>query len=218
MTLLLTTLGSAVDRPPAAGRCRRPADASSGYRRRRTPVANAGVGDPLLRPTPYTTRVELVRSPDGSIAAAWTTYQDGRFVVQAAQLSGYRFGSGQTVSDAAVDSVLADLDAGPSSELAVLWRTGVAGNDPGRGPAGLQAALRDPGAARFGAAEQVEQGTAAQNATLRFDPSTRRAIAAWDALGMVQTAVRAPLSAVSLPQPFRNSAVPKGRRTDIGPR
>jgi hypothetical protein len=52
--------------------------------------------------------------------------------------SGYRCGGAETVSDPAVDSVLADPDAGPTSEVAVLWRIGLAGNDPGTGPAGLQ--------------------------------------------------------------------------------
>jgi hypothetical protein len=137
--------------------------------------------------------VKLVRSADGRIAGAWTAYVNGRFVVQAAALSGSRFGPGQTVSDPAVDSILADLDAGPSSELAVAWRTGVAGADPGLGTPGLSAALRSSGGAAFGAAEAIEQGAAANDALLRFDPSSGRAIAAWNDLQTIRTSARAPL-------------------------
>ena len=137
--------------------------------------------------------VKLVRSADGRIAAAWTTYVNGRFVVQASALSGSRFRPGQTVSDPTVDSILADLDAGPSSELAVAWRTGVAGTDPGVGTPGLNAALRSPGGAAFGAAEVIEQGAAANEAVLRFDPSSGRAVAAWNDLQTIRASVRPPV-------------------------
>ena len=122
-----------------------------------------------------------------------TGYVNGRFVVQASALSGARFRPGQTVSDPAVDSILADLDAGPSSELAVAWRAGVGGTDPGVGTPGLDAALRSPGGSAFGAAEVIEQGTTANEAVLRFDPSSGRAVAAWNDLQSIRTLVRPPL-------------------------
>jgi hypothetical protein len=139
-------------------------------------------------------RVKLARTSEGDIDAAWTGYQNGRFVVQTAGVDGFRFGAPQTVSDPTIDSVLADLAAGPSSELAVLWRTGVAGDDPGTGPAGLEAALRPAGATQFGAAENILQGLPANNATLRFDPSSDRAVAAWNdfSIDQLRTSVRAP--------------------------
>jgi hypothetical protein len=134
--------------------------------------------------------VKVVRSADGRITVAWTAFAGNRFVVQAAGLSGARFRTGVTVSDPAVDSILADLDAGPSSALALAWRTGVAGADPGTGTAGLTAAFRSPGGAAFGAGEPVEQGTAAHDATLRIDPSSGVVVAAWNDLQAMQTSTR----------------------------
>src|SRR4051795_612866 len=80
--------------------------------------------------------VKVVLSPDERITAAWTGYSNGRFVVRAADLSDFRFVGAQALSDPAVDAVLHDADAGPSSELAVAWETGVAGVDPGVGTPG----------------------------------------------------------------------------------
>jgi hypothetical protein len=139
--------------------------------------------------------VKVVRSADGRITAAWTAFAGGRFVVQTAGLSGSRFRTGVTVSDPAVDSILADLDSGPSSELAVAWRTGVAGADPGTGAAGLRVAFRSPGGSAFAAGEPVEQGAAAHDATLRFDPSTGLVVTAWNNLQAVQTSTRPALVA-----------------------
>jgi hypothetical protein len=140
--------------------------------------------------------VRVVQARDGRIQAAWTGYANGRFVVQTGALSGFRFGTIQTVSDPATDAVLADLDAGPSAELAIAFRTGVAGADPGAGPDGLRAALRAPHAATFGPAETiVHDGDTPIDATLRFDPATGRPVAAWRALraNAIATSAREPL-------------------------
>ena len=134
--------------------------------------------------------VKVVLSRDERITAAWTGYANGRFVVRAADLSDFRFVAAQTLSDPAVDAVLHDVDAGPSSELAVAWETGVAGVDAGAGPPGLAAALRAPGAPAFAPAESVEQGAAALNAALRFDPSTGRIVTAWNDLQSIRTSAR----------------------------
>jgi hypothetical protein len=139
--------------------------------------------------------VKVVRSADGRITAAWTAFAANRFVVQAAGLSGARFRTGVTVSDPAVDSILADLDAGPSSELAVAWRTGVAGTDPGTGTPGVNAALRSPGGAAFAAAEVIDQGNPAFDPTLRFDPSSGVLVTAWNDLQSMRTATRPALVA-----------------------
>jgi hypothetical protein len=139
--------------------------------------------------------VRVVRSADGRITAAWTAFAGDRFVVQAAGLSGARFRTGVTVSDPAVDSILADLDAGPSSELALAWRTGVAGTDPGTGTPGLNAAQRSPGGAAFAAVETIEQGSAAFDPTLRFDPSSGVVVTAWNDLQAMRTAIRPALVA-----------------------
>jgi hypothetical protein len=138
--------------------------------------------------------VKVVISQDGRVTAAWTAYANGRFVVRAADLSGFRFVGAQTLSDPAVDAVLSDLDAGPGSVLAIAWRAGVAGVDPGTGTPGLDAALRAPGAPAFGPPETIEQGTTALGAVLRFDPSTGRAVAAWDDLQAIRTSARPPFA------------------------
>lgn len=134
--------------------------------------------------------VKVVLSADGRITAAWTGYRNGRFVVRAADLSGFRFVAAQTLSDPATDAVLSDVNAGPASALAVAWQTGVAGNHAGAGTAGLNAALRAPGAPAFGPAETVEQGSPALGATVRFDPSTGRIVAAWNDLQAIRTSTR----------------------------
>jgi hypothetical protein len=139
--------------------------------------------------------VKVVRSEDGRVTAAWTAFENGRFVVQAATLSATRFRPGVTLSAPAVDAILADVDAGPTSELAVAWRTGVGGTDPGEGPAGLEVAMRDPGQSVFLPTEVVEQGTGANDPVLRFDPSTGRAVVAWNDLTTIQTSVRPALVA-----------------------
>jgi hypothetical protein len=139
--------------------------------------------------------VKLVRSVDGRITAAWTDFDSDRFIVRTATLGATRFRSGVRVSDPSVDSVLVDLDAGPSSELAVAWRTGVAGADPGTGVPGLDVALRRAGGTAFAAAEVVEQGAAANDATLRFDPSSAVVVTAWDDGQAMRTATRPALVA-----------------------
>lgn len=116
--------------------------------------------------------------------------------MQTGALSGFRFGAVQAVSDPAIDAVFADLDAGPSGELAIAFRTGVAGADSGTGPDGLRAALRAPGATAVGPAETiVEDGDTPVKATLRFDPVTGRPVAAWRAARAngIATSAREPL-------------------------
>jgi hypothetical protein len=139
--------------------------------------------------------VRAVLGTDGRITAAWTAYENGRFVVRAAGLNGgFRFAGAQRLSDPAADSILADLAAGPNSGLAVAWATGIGGHDPGAGTPALVTAPRVPGATTFGPAEVVEQGTAPVDATVRFNPSTGRAVAAWDGGPAIETSVRPPLA------------------------
>ena len=143
--------------------------------------------------------VKAVLGRDGRITAAWTAFENGRFVVRAAGLSGFRFAGAQRLSDPAVDAILHDVDAGPNGAVGVLWETGVAGHDPGVGTGSLVAALRAPGAAGFAPPETIAIAGAPQGATLRFDPSTGRAIAAWSGLATQMTSVRPPLAAAAPP-------------------
>src|SRR4051794_30249516 len=66
--------------------------------------------------------VKVVLSADGRITAAWTGFANGRFVVRAAELSGFRFVGAQTLSNPAEDAVLSDADVGPASALASRGR------------------------------------------------------------------------------------------------
>src|SRR3954453_13362952 len=134
--------------------------------------------------------VNVVLGRDGRIPAAWTAFENGRFVARAAGLTGFRFTGAQTLSDPAVDAILQDLDAGPSGETGVLWDTGVAGHDRGAGTPSLVAALRAPGAAGFGTAETIAAAAPPEGATLRFDPSTARAVAAWGGPTSIVTSAR----------------------------
>jgi hypothetical protein len=139
--------------------------------------------------------VKVVLGRDGRITAAWTAFANARFVVGAARLSGFRFTGAQTLSDPAVDAILQDVDAGPSGEVGLLWETGVAGHDPGVGTGSLVAGLRAPGAAGFGTPETIAVAGAPEGATLRFDPSTARAVAAWSSSASMLTSVRPALVA-----------------------
>jgi hypothetical protein len=139
--------------------------------------------------------VKVVLGSDGRIAAAWTAYENGRFVVRTAGLSGFRFTGAQTLSDPTIDAILQDADAGPSGEVGLVWETGVAGHDPGVGPPSLVAAFRAPGAATFGAPETIAPDNADLGMSLRFDPSTGRAVVAWSDLQAMQTSVRPALAA-----------------------
>jgi hypothetical protein len=139
--------------------------------------------------------VKVVLGRDGRITAGWTALANGRFVVRAAVLRGFRFTGAQTLSDPAVDAILHDVDADPNGAVGVLLETGVAGHDPGIGGPSLVAALRAPGAAGFETAETVAIAGAPNGATLRFDPSTGRAVAAWSGLTAITASVRPPLAA-----------------------
>jgi hypothetical protein len=139
--------------------------------------------------------VKVVQTRDRRVFAAWSSFAGGHYVVQAAQLESWRVGVPQTLSNPAVDSVLTDLDAGPRGEIAVQWRTGVAGTGPGAGTPGLQASFRRPHDPVFQTAETIQSGKPAYSPTLRFDPATGRALAAWNSIEDQQllTSVRPPV-------------------------
>jgi hypothetical protein len=70
-------------------------------------------------------------------------------------VGGHR-GTPQTLSPAGEDAVLGDAATGADGAAIVAWRSGVQGADPVAGATEtVFASLRDPGAAAFGAPEQV---------------------------------------------------------------
>ena len=127
----------------------------------------------------------------GQASVAWTGYTGGHFVVRAAPVTATRVGTGQVVSDPAQDTVLSDLALGPKGQALVLGLQGLHGNDP-IGPASVVAAVRPPGATRFGAREAITRpGQFFEAARGAFTPDGR-AVAVWRSLapGAVMWAVR----------------------------
>jgi hypothetical protein len=135
--------------------------------------------------------VRTAIAADGRPLVAWTGYSGGHFVVRAASVPGTRVGTGQVVSDPARDTVLSDLATGPRGAALVLGLQGLRGNDP-RGPVSVVAAVRPPGASRFGAPEAITApGQFFEAARGAFAPDGR-AVAVWRSLapGAVMWAVR----------------------------
>jgi hypothetical protein len=127
----------------------------------------------------------------GRPLVAWTGYAGGHFVVRAASVPATRVLAGQVVSDPAHDTVLSDLATGPTDAALVLGLEGLRGNDP-RGPVSVVAAVRQPGATRFGAPEAITgPGQFFEAARGAFAPDGR-AVAVWRSLapGAVMWAVR----------------------------
>jgi hypothetical protein len=100
--------------------------------------------------------VRLIAEADGSTLLAWTGFDGSHFVVRATEVVGGHRGTPQTLSPAGEDAVLGDAATGADGAAIVAWRSGVQGADPVAGATEtVFASLRDPGAAAFGAPEQV---------------------------------------------------------------
>jgi hypothetical protein len=138
--------------------------------------------------------VKLAPLTSGGLLAAWTGFQDGRFVVRASELIGTRFPVARVVSDPSQDTVLADIAAGSAGRAAVLGLQGIAGADA-VGPVGVIAAVSGPGArlASLGGPEAVSgTGPLVEGARAAFDPVSNRVVAVWRDLTnrAIGTAVR----------------------------
>jgi hypothetical protein len=140
----------------------------------------AGVGRFVSAPS-----VRLV--PEGPTRAllAWTGFQNGHFVVRAADVVDGHWGTAQTLSPPNEDSVLGDVAAGADRAAIVVWRSGAQGADPVPGqPPTVFASHRDPGAGAFGGPEQVSRAgdnvAAAPYAAL--DPVSGRSFVAYSLL------------------------------------
>jgi hypothetical protein len=129
--------------------------------------------------------VRLVPESGGRTLLAWTGFQDGHFVVRAADITNGHRGTPQTLSPTTEDAVLGDAAARADGAAVVLWRSGVQGADPvpGQLPT-LYASHRDPGAGAFGGPEQVS--LPGDNVLLApyaaLDPVTGRSYAAYPLL------------------------------------
>ena len=153
---------------------------------------------PLLGTGHYVgqTGVEVAIARDGRALAAWTGFQEDRFVVRAAEA---RPGAPvQVVSDATVDTVLADLATGGRGEAVVIGLSGIRGSDPAgpRVAVGVVAAVRPPAEASFTGVETVAAPKDFREAVdVELVPGTSRAVAVWRDLGTrsLVTATRDPI-------------------------
>ncbi len=134
--------------------------------------------------------VKVAIAAGGRPLAAWTGYEDERFVVRAAEV---RPGAPvQVVSDPARHTVLADLATSDRGEAVVMGLTGIRGADPDTGPAsvGVVASLLAPGAAAFGALESVaDPKDFRETVDAEFVPGTGRVVAVWRDLGTRSLAI-----------------------------
>jgi hypothetical protein len=102
--------------------------------------------------------VRLAAQFRGRTLLAWTGFENGHFVVRAADVANGHRGTAQTLSPPSEDAVLGDAAVRADGEAVVAWRAGVQGADPVPGTTpSVFASHRDPGASRFGAPEQVSE-------------------------------------------------------------
>ncbi|HWH09972.1 MAG TPA: hypothetical protein VG165_02500 [Solirubrobacteraceae bacterium] len=137
--------------------------------------------DPSDVYVPY--RGLVVALPDGQPGmAAWSGFDGAHFVVRAASITGTAVGAPQTVSQAGVDTVLADAAESSRGEAAILLLPGRRGSGPpviGQ-PGGLDAVSRGTAAQAFGAPVQVVGSpTYVDGADLAIDAKTGQAFATW---------------------------------------
>lgn len=100
-------------------------------------------------------RLCAVAGPDESTTYAWTTYRDGRTVVQVERLQ-RDVGRVETVSPPGVDARLLDLAQDAAGDVVVVWSA----RPPSNAAASVTAAaVRPAGASTFGASEVVDTGT-----------------------------------------------------------
>jgi hypothetical protein len=100
--------------------------------------------------------VRLLPQASGRTLLAWTGFQDGRFVVRAADLTGGHRSTPQTLSPTTEDAVLGDAAVGANGAAVVAWRSGVQGADPVPGASEtVLASHRGAGESSFAAPERV---------------------------------------------------------------
>jgi hypothetical protein len=106
------------------------------------------VSDPAIR---------LLVADDGTTRLALTDFDDARarFFVTTRLVTSGHLGPAQVVSDPARNGVLSDLAVGADGSAAIVWRTGVGGNDPDGTSGSVLAAVSPDAKTPFGAAETV---------------------------------------------------------------
>jgi hypothetical protein len=138
--------------------------------------------------------VRLVPEFRGRSLLTWTGFQNGHFVVRAADIVEGHGGTPQTLSPATEDAVLGDAGARADGAAVIVWRAGVLGADPAPGATpSVFASHRAPGGRSFGAPEQVSD-TGENVPTSPFaalDPVSGRSFVAYASLaGGVRVSAR----------------------------
>jgi hypothetical protein len=102
--------------------------------------------------------VRLILQSQGRALLAWTGFENGHFVVRAADVVNGHRGTPQTLSPTTEDAVLGDAGARADGEAVIVWRSGVQGADPVPGATEtVFASHRDGGQSSFGSPEQVSE-------------------------------------------------------------
>jgi hypothetical protein len=145
----------------------------------------------------YVDSPRIVRLSSESVMLAWTGSEAGHWAIRTAPIDLHGVRAPNTISPPGRDALLADLAPGPDDEALALWtepQPTSAGLDLGR-QAIFTARGFDayPGQTAFAAGEQVAPPGPNSDATIAFDPTSDRAVAAWrTGAGALAYAVRAP--------------------------
>ena len=152
--------------------------------------------DPPDLPT-FVVSPRLVRLSSESVMLAWTAAVGGHWAIRVAAIDMHGVHPPDTISPPGRDALLADLAPGPDDEALALW------TEPLQSTTGLDLGSQAIFAARgfdaypeqvkFAAGELIAPPGPNSEATVAFDPSSDRAIAAWRAgAGQLAYAIRAP--------------------------
>jgi len=145
----------------------------------------------------YVVSPRIVRLSSESVMLAWTGAVAGHWAIRVAAIDLNGVHPPNTISPPGRDALLADLAPGPDDEALALW------TEPLQSTAGLDLGSQAIFAARgfdaypeqvkFAADEVVAPPGPNSEATVAFDPSSDRAVAAWrTGAGQLAYAIRAP--------------------------
>ena len=145
----------------------------------------------------YVVSPRIVRLSSESVMLAWTGAVAGHWAIRVAAIDLNGVHPPNTISPPGRDALLADLAPGPDDEALALW------TEPLQSTAGLDLGSQAIFAARgfdaypeqvkFAADEEVAPPGPNSEATVAFDPSSDRAVAAWrTGAGQLAYAIRAP--------------------------
>jgi hypothetical protein len=146
--------------------------------------------DPDALPPPAASP-SLVRLSFEGVMLAWAGSAEGHWVVRTAPVTLDGVGAVSTIAAPGTDALLADLAAGPDSDVQLLWtepQIGATGQPSMAHQALLTARGYD---AVFGEAQQLAPPGPVSHATVALDPDSDRAVAVWQAeAGSIDYSIR----------------------------